>query len=336
MPDAFAYSFNAVAPIVGLILVGYAARRTGLLDEHTLKVINRFNFRVCFFSMMFVNLYKMDGFGSLSGGLTLTVLGILVLLTLLGFGLTQLATSRRDRKGTLVQAMFRSNYTIIGLVLAESLAGQAGLEAATLFQLPTVLYFNVVSVFFLTLYSDRPSEGQWKGILKSIATNPLVLGILAGSGSVLLRSVLPAGPDGLPVFSLARDLPWVYDVAAYLSRIATPLALVVLGGQLVFREAGEMKRELTAGVLMKLVLNPAAGLTLAFLGARMGFYEMTPAVVATLVPAFGSPCAVASAVMAGEMGADDKFAGQLVVWTSVLGMVSLFVIVFILRGLGFL
>ena len=66
MTDVLVYSFNAVAPIIGLILVGYVSRQIGLLDTHTLKVINRFNFRVCFFAMMFVNLYQMDGFGALS------------------------------------------------------------------------------------------------------------------------------------------------------------------------------------------------------------------------------------------------------------------------------
>jgi len=84
----------------------------------------------------------------------------------------------------------------------------------------------------------------------------------------------------------------------------------------------------------RLVLAPAVGLSVTFLGARMGWYVLDTASLAALVAVFGSPVAVASAVMAGEMGADDKFAGQLVVWTSVLGMVSLFVIVFILRLMG--
>ena len=334
MTDVFVYSFSAVAPIIGLILVGYAARRAGLLDAHTLKVINRFNFRVCFFAMMFVNLYQMDGFGALSGGLAGTAMGGLVLITVLDFFLSRLVTPRPDRRGPLLQCGFRSNYAIIGLVLAEALAGQRGRELATLFQLPSVIYFNVVSVLCLSLYSDRPAQGRWRGIARSVVTNPLILGILAGSGAVLIRSLLPVGADGAPVFSLSRDLPWLWQLVRYLSQTATPLALIVLGGQLVFQEAKEMRRELAAGVLMRLVLAPAVGLSVAFLGAHMGWYVLDTAAIATLVAVYGSPVAVASAVMAGEMGADDKFAGQLVVWTSVLGMVSLFVIVFLLRMMG--
>lgn len=85
-----------------------------------------------------------------------------------------------------------------------------------------MIYFNVVSVLCLSLYSDRPAKGRWKGIVKSVATNPLILGILTGAGAVLIRSLLPVGPDGLPVFSLARDLPWVWQLIKYLSQMATP------------------------------------------------------------------------------------------------------------------
>jgi len=41
-------------------------------------------------------------------------------------------------------------------------------------------------------------------------------------------------------------------------------------------------------------------------------------------------------LMSTEMGGDGHLAGQIVVWTSIFGMISLFVIVFILRMLGLL
>ena len=40
--------------------------------------------------------------------------------------------------------------------------------------------------------------------------------------------------------------------------------------------------------------------------------------------------------MAQEMGCDDQLANQLVVWTSVLSMVSLFCIIYVLRSLALL
>ena len=55
-----------------------------------------------------------------------------------------------------------------------------------------------------------------------------------------------------------------------------------------------------------------------------------------MVAISSTPVAVSSAVMAQEIGCDDQLANQLVVWTSVLSMVSLFCIIYVLRSLALL
>ena len=328
------FSFNAIAPIIGLVIVGYAARTMGFLDPQTLKTLNRFNFRFCFTPMMFVNLYQMNETSGVSAGLVLTILVTLLLLTAISLPLSGKITSRRDRRGILMQCMFRSNYAIIGLVLAETLAGNEGKALASFCQLPTVLYFNVVSVLCLSAFSgsgEKPNPGK---VVRELFTNPLIMGVLTGSAALLLRGVIPVRADGAPVFALSRDLPWLYQIISYLSRIATPLALIVMGGQLDLSREAIFQRELLAGVALKLLVAPAIGLTLAFLSAGLGFFSMTPAVVATLCAAYGTPAAAASAPMAAEMGADGQYAGQIVVWTSIFSMGTLFLIVALLRALG--
>jgi len=51
---------------------------------------------------------------------------------------------------------------------------------------------------------------------------------------------------------------------------------------------------------------------------------------------FGSPVAVSSAVMAGNMGGDEQLATQLVVWTSLFSIITIFGEVCILMGMGLL
>ena len=53
-----------------------------------------------------------------------------------------------------------------------------------------------------------------------------------------------------------------------------------------------------------------------------------------MVAVCASPVAVSSAVMTQEIGGDDQLASQIVVWSSVLSMVSIFLIVYALRTLG--
>ena len=45
MLEILQYSMNAVFPILLLIVLGYYAKRAGMLSEQTIAQINRFNFR---------------------------------------------------------------------------------------------------------------------------------------------------------------------------------------------------------------------------------------------------------------------------------------------------
>ena len=55
---------------------------------------------------------------------------------------------------------------------------------------------------------------------------------------------------------------------------------------------------------------------------------------ASVLALFSTPVAVASAIMAEEMGNDGQLAGQLVVWTTLLSAGVIFGAVVLLRNLG--
>lgn len=327
------FSFNAVAPILLLILVGWFGRRMGLVDTAALKKINRLNFRFGFCALMFVNLYSLDASGSIPWDLVIFILFSLVVLTAVGWAAAKAVTRKRERIPVLMQAAFRSNYAIIGLVLTEAVAGQAGLEIATIIQLPTVLYFNLVSTVILSFYGGT-GKIRWKKLLGELAMNPLVQGILAGGLVLWARQWIPLDADGERVFSIARDVPWLYTTLSYLSRMSTPLAIIVLGGQLEPKEVSGFRRELITGVALRLVLAPAFGFSLAALAGRLGLVALDAGRYAMMIAAYGSPMAVSSVVMSAEMGADDRLCGQIVVWSCILSLPSMFILTSILRALG--
>jgi predicted permease len=292
----------------------------------------------------------------------LFILLVLTVLFLLGLLLSGVFARERFRRGVLVQAQFRSNYAVIGLPVVTALAGNAGAQMASFLQFPTIMFYNFMSVIVLMIFADyeaqyrlynegpladmRPEEREKMpapsagmdiaAILKGIAANPLIQGLTAGFAVLLLREVIPVRPDGALVFSLQRDIPWLYSAISSLARMATPLALVVLGGQLEMKEIRGFRTELIAAVIMRLIVAPAIGFGLILAAARMGYLEVGPVEIAVLIAVFGSPSAVSSIVMSSEMGGDGHLAGQIVVWTSILGMVSLFFIVFFMRLGGLL
>jgi len=358
------YSFNAVMPIILLILLGVFARRKGFLDPPMLRKINKFNFRFNFFAMMFMNLYEVESIRQMPVRMGIFMIASHCLLVLMGFVLSGFLTRERFRQGVLVQALFRSNYAIIGIPVTVALVGDIGGQIASFLQLPVVLFYNVVSVLLLSYYSDYEAQYRLYGegpladksmsledqksalakksgvdfgkILIGLVTNPLIQGLLTGMVVLLIREVIPRGANGELVFSMRNDLPWLYSSLQSLSRMATPLALIVLGGQLEMKEIKGYRKELIAGVLMRLVGAPAVGFSLLYVAVRLGLIVVGRPEIAVVVAIFGSPLAVSSIVMANEMGGDGHLDGQIVVWSSIFGMLSLFVIISILRSRGLL
>ena len=87
-------------------------------------------------------------------------------------------------------------------------------------------------------------------------------------------------------------------------------------------------KEIAFGTVIRTVAVPILGLAGAFLIPGLGGEHF-----ATYVGVFATPVAVASAIMAQEMGADGELAGQMVVWTSLVSTVTIFIYVTILRAI---
>ncbi len=302
----------------------------------SLKEMNRFNFRFSFFCLMFINLYGIKDMSMIPLKPLGFLMASIVLLTLLGVVFSGHFTDRRNRRGVLIQSAFRSNYAIIGISLAESLSGSEGVILATVCQLPLILYFNIVSVITYSIYSDSGEKTDVLSVVKGCFKNPIILGLLSGSLVLVVRQFIPVDSSGGPVFSIENDFPWVYRVMRDLSRVATPVALVSLGGQLEIGDTRYFRRELCFGIVSRTIAAPIIGFSLAFLYERLGFMTINNSLAAVMVAVFGTPLAVSSAAMASEMGADDALAGQVVVWTSIISMFTLFIISGCLRFSGIL
>ena len=160
-----------------------------------------------------------------------------------------------------------------------------------------------------------------------IVKNPLIQSILLGILILVVRMVFVEHQIDFRL----TDLRPLYTVLGYLSNLATPLALLMLGVQFEFSAVRELKREILFGTLIRTVLVPLLGLGIAYAFFRSSFDGAKFAALAAL---FATPVAVSSVPMAQEMGADHTLAGQLVVWTTLFSSVTVFVASFLLKLAG--
>lgn len=324
---------NAVAPIIGLIAIGYILRRVGFLDEGFIKTANRLVFNLCLPVMLFVNIYDIGSIGQVRWDIVLYCLGMVTLVFGLGWIMGVTTTRDLSRRGVIWQCVFRSNFAIIGLPLAQSLGGDQGAAVAAVLSAFSIPAYNVYSVIALSAYTGKKKSAA--AVAKSIATNPLTLGVLAGLFALLLRAAQQS-IWGRVVFSLERDTAFLYKIATNLKVIASPLALIVLGGQCKFSMVKGMLKEIAVSVTGRVVLSPVLALSGLILLGKAGILPYGNGEIAALIALFGSPVAVSSAIMAGNMKNDGQLATQLVVWTSVLSVATIFLTVCILMGAGFL
>ena len=337
MRDVLVFACNAVLPLLLLILTGYCLRRGGLITEEFLRIGNKLVFYVCLPLYLFYNIYQIDNLKDIRLDVLLYAGGMIVLFFGLGLLTAHFWISDPLQKGVILQCTFRSNFAIIGIPLSEALGGSEGAAVAALLSAVTIPVYNVLAVVSLSIY--LPSEsGQkktdYKKILKKILKNPLILGVFAGILCLLIRSVLPQS-GGEPVFLLRRQGRVLYQAIENVSAIASPLALLVLGGQFSFGSAKAKRREIAVGTVLRVIVVPAIALGGTWLLSRVcGSFEATPAVYTAYTALYGTPVAVSSAIMASEMQNDGELAGQLVVWTSLLSLVTLFVFTVILRSAG--
>lgn len=327
---------NAIAPVVLLILLGYLLKRSGFFSQSFVKTGNKLVFNVCLPAMLFITVYDIEGFSVINWEFAGYCVVMLLVIFALGFFTAVLTTKEPQRRGVIWQCVFRSNFAIIGLSLAGALGGPEAVAVAAIVSSFTVPLFNMLAVIALSAFVENGDRKQdVLRILKNIAKNPLIISVVLGLVCVGIREAQIA-LWGAPVFTLKQQGKLLYTTVNNLKAIASPFALLVLGGQFEFSAVRGMLKEIVVSTLWRIVFSPLLGIGCAVLLSGIGMLSCGVNEYPALVAMFGSPVAVSSAVMAGSMGGDEQLATQLVVWTSVFSIVTIFAEVCLLMGAGLL
>ena len=320
----FLFAVNATASIVILVAVGYVLKKIGMLEEKLAKPLNKLVFRLFLPAMLFLNIYKIDSLADVDFTFVWYALGATVAL----FGVFLVAviffTKENAKRGALLQASFRANYALVGIPLATALFGTEGAIASTVLSAFLIPVFNALAVVALSVFSSdkKPSV---TGILLGIVKNPLIQSIALGFVVLGIRTLFTT--RGI-IFRLS-DVEPLYKTISSLSSVATPIALLVLGAQFELSAIPELKRYIIFGVGARCFIAPIAGLGIAYLlGCFSGAH------FATFIAVFCTPVAVSSVPMAQEMDSDVSLAGQLVVWSTLFSVVSIFFASYVLKALG--
>ena len=325
--DSLIFAINAVSPIIVTVAIGYFIKKTGLMNESFAKAGNKLVFRLLLPAMLFLNVYKIENIAGMDFGYIIYVICALLVIFALSIPIVMLISPKGDRRGVLLQGIFRSNYALIGIPLAQSLFGDEGAIVATLLSAVFVPALNVLAVVSLSIFRRGGEKPSVKKILLGIVKNPLIQSIALGLVFLAIRAAFENADIGFRI----SQIPAIYTPLEYLSRSATPIALLVLGVQFEFSAVKELRREIIFGCAMRNCFVPMIGLGVAYMFFSSQF---SGAHFAAFVAVFATPVAVSSVPMAQEMDGDSILAGQLVVWTTLFSALAVFLASFLLKIAG--
>lgn len=319
------FAFNAVLPIILMIVIGYILKKINLIEDEMAKKLNTLVFKLFLPAMLFLNVYKIQSFAEIDFSFVIFAVGITVSLFLVGIPVMHIFFKENKQRSVLLQGIFRTNYALVGIPLAGSLFGEEGEIIASLLSAFVVPTFNILAVICLTVYSSGDKKPSLKAVLKGIVKNPLILSIAAGLVTLGIRAVFVK--YGIE-FRLSSITP-VYKTLTYLSNVATPIALIVLGARFELSAVPKLKKQIIFGTVMRVAVVPVIGISLA-----LALNRFSGAQFACFISLFCTPIAVSSVPMAQEMGADSELAGQLVVWSTLFSALSIFFASYILKVIG--
>lgn len=304
-------SANAVLPMCLVMALGYGTRRLGWIRREEISAINKIAFRIFLPCLLYYNVYCSDLSGSFDPLLMAYAVGGVLLTFGLALGYTLLTEKLPERRSVMIQGMFRSNYVIMGIPVATALLGAGELGTVSILIAVVVPLFNMLAVVVLEVFrGQRPKPLH---VLGQIVKNPLVI----------------ASALGILTLAAGIRLPHILEQTIQnVSAIASPLQLFLLGAFFQFSGLKTYRRELVTVSAAKLIVSP--GLFLG-LGALLGFRD---AAFVSLLGVFASPTAVNSFTMAQQMGGDAELAGDIVVVTSAVSMLTMFLWVFLFKSLG--
>ena len=311
MLQNFIICVNAVVPSAIYLLIGIILKMAHVVTDEDVKKFTHMVFVALYPFIMFDNLYGKNIADHMDMKLGLYAIGFTCLQLIVSWAFVCRIEPDNYERGAMIQALYRSNYVLMGFPIAVNLFGKGNITAVAIIMLFVVPFYNASAVIIFETF--RGGRVNVRSILKRIMTNPIIDGGIAAFVVMILGIELPAA---------------VESTVGALSDATSPIAMILLGAALNLNGFSSDRKRIAICTIGKLVVFPAFGIAGA---VHIGIRDVGLIAVTLMVAA---PVALASYAMASSMGGNGKLAGELVVMTTMVSCFTIPIWLFILKTNG--
>lgn len=290
---------TALWPLFALLLLGYLARRFDFPGAAFWPPAERATYYVLFPALLVSRLGRAELGGAQTVQLILAVLGLLVAGSILLLAVRPLLRLPNAGFTSVFQGSMRFN-TYVALAAGAALIPGQGVALAAVVTAVMIPTLNLLCVLVFAWFGA--AKPTLRGVLGTLATNPLILACLTG---ILLN----VSGVGLPLA--------VGSVLDLLGGMALPLGLLAVGAALDLRSLRQSGPVVIFSAFVKLLLLPVGAFTLS---ALMG---LDPASSQVLLVFFSVPTATASYILARQLGGDAPLMANIITAQTLISMVTM-------------
>lgn len=288
-------------------------RKLGWMDEVFAAKMNKFVFLVPLPVLLFEQLATVD-FSEVWDIKFILFCFVVTAISITISTLISLLWKDRSIKGEFIQATYRSSAALLGIAFIQNIYGTVGM--APLMIIGSVPLYNIMAVVVLSVF--KPGNNSFdkalvKKTLKGIATNPIIIGIVAGFVWSALKLPMPL---------------ILHKTVSSIGATATPMGLMSMGATFEMKKATSKMKPTLVAVFMKLIGFCAIFLPVA---AMLGFRNEQ--LIAILVM-LGSATTVSSFVMARNMGHEGTLSSGVIMMTTLLSAFTLTMWLDVQRSFG--
>ncbi len=242
-----------IAPIFGIIAIGYLSGRTGYLSEAAARGIGDFAFNITIPALLFRTIL-LAKFGEVAPlGILASFFGSAAIVWLLSVLATRFVLRRPAVDGpSIAMCAVFGNTIMLGLPLGVATFGNDALAPISVILSLHAPVFLLAATIHSAAVETREGSSLWvnlKAILQTLARQPIIVAIVFGSILRVTGIEVPA-----PVMSMFEML----------SRAGVPAALIALGLSLGSFEVRGNVATLSVMLGLKLLTLPAIAALLAF------------------------------------------------------------------------
>ncbi|MEY8338562.1 AEC family transporter [Lachnospiraceae bacterium 62-35] len=298
------HSIQSVLSLVLMMAVGFFITKKPWFGKEGENFLSKLCVQVAIPFYMVVNVYETCGTrDELLNLLKYFPVPFLIILFFLVVGVwaARILKVEKRRRGAFVNVMGFSNTVFMGFPIVTSILGEEALPMAMSYYIANTILFWTAGAWFIRRDSDPDTAIFTKDNIKKIFSMPII-GFLTATVLVIMNVTIPH---------------WIFSPISQLGKMATPLAMLVIGSILrnIHYRQIELSRDTAVLMINRFIVSPL--IMLAVL-AVVPLDTMAKQVYLILIV---MPAMTQFGIVAKEAGADYEFCTVLIAVTTIISMV---------------